>query len=79
MQQARPLNADFHQRPLGDLVRGVHQDATASDINRTARAGKTGPMGKIAESNSQVDGVAKLYPALGLNGPVGDQRAGTLF
>jgi hypothetical protein len=60
MEHARPLNAHLHQRPLGNRVRGVHQDATASYIHGTALPRKTGPMGKIAETNPQVDGVAKL-------------------
>lgn len=72
MQHAGPLNAHFHQRPLKDWVLGVHQDATAANIDGTARARKTGPFGKIAETDPQVDGIAKLYPALGSNRPGGN-------
>jgi hypothetical protein len=60
MEHARPRNAHLHQRPLSNLVRGIHQDATAPYVNGTALPRKTGPVGKIAETNPQVDGVAKL-------------------
>jgi hypothetical protein len=74
IQHARPLDAHFHQCTLHDLVPGVHQDAAAANIDGTACARETGSLGKIVETNPQVDGVAILYAALGLIGPVGGNR-----
>ena len=74
MQQRRPLNAQFHQRPYNNLMLGRHQDAATADIDSQASAGEMRARGRKTEPDPQFQWMAQLEPALAHKQATGNLR-----
>jgi len=69
LKQRGPLDIHLHacihiDFGLRDDLLGDHQDATAAEIDRASRAREKRSFGKRAETNAEVQRIAKLEAAL---------------